>query len=648
MNGVRDCYSIKEMPYSVAGFGLVCCLLFGAGLVPAQELSTGQKRQDLQFVLNELPRRHPNLFSVTPRAEFEAAGRALDAAAGSLSNVEFYTRLSALVALGKDAHTGLGLNGGAAQSLGFAVLPVAFQDFEDGMYVIAATGQFAYLQQARLLRIGEFSIEEAVERARSVVPYGNEGWFRFLVPGYLRNVGVLRGVGLAPASGPVAMTFQLAAGELRVVELEAGIEPVSRAVSTASGFAPVLLRRLGENYWAEYWEDTRTIYVAYRVCAEMPNRTIAQFQQEIRALAQRPVETMVFDLRGNTGGNSIFFSTLWGNLQTTIIEKLRGSRSFRIYALIDRGTFSSGLLALYDLKRPFFVGIGLGPEDGSPVVTSVGEATGGRPGTYGEVLSLTLPVSQLSLFHSTRLMTIPSFIPPGLAVAPDVGVATRATDYFARHDSVLAAVLTRRGVVRDRISGEVAVVNAASFRVETGIVPGSFAAAFGNFAGGLGEVFVNGVAARVVGGNTEQVVFRVPESTALGRAEIQAGGARGQFDVGSAGPGIFVTNPGNPEQPAAVLNQDSTLNVAGRRARAGEVLQIFGTGFVDGVGVQVWIGQRPAEVVFSGYAPGVLGLWQLNARVPGDLGVSGVVPVFVSAGVGNGVRVSNGGSVWVE
>lgn len=578
-----------------------------------QAVSLDQRRQDLQYVRTELPRLHPNLFSVTPRAVFEAAARELEDAVGALGVEAFYARLAGLVALGRDSHTALGVNSTSAQAAGFAGLPVLFREFDDGVFVTAAGGHHLFLNEARVLRVGGVAVEEVWERLRPVVAHENEWWFRAQAPQYMRNLGVLRGLGLAPMDGPARFTVRLATGEEREVELGASAAALIRPVQQTAGFTPVTLRRTDEFYWVEYWPETRTLYIAYRQCQEMPAKPIAAFVAEIAALARGPVETTVFDLRGNSGGNSSYFTRL---LQAVRPVKGRG------FALIDRGVFSSGMFAVWDLL-------------GTPGITTVGEPIGGKPGSYGEVLTVSLPGSRMLLQHSTRYFAAPVYVPAGDTIAPGLAVPLPSTDYFARHDPYLAAVFAGAGAFPAPPAGEVLVVNGASFRPETGIAPGSFAAAFGLFAEPPAAVEVNGVAVPVVGATAQQAVFRVPEDAVPGLATVGVGALRGEFTITAAGPGLFIADPGNPEQPAAVLRPG---------VRPGEVVELFGTGYPADFAAEVWMAQRPAEVGFSGVAPGFPGLWQINAQVPAGDTLRGLVPVFLRAGG----RVSNPVTIRVE
>ena len=83
-------------------------------------------------------------------------------------------------------------------------------------------------------------------------------------------------------------------------------------------------------------------------------------------------------------------------------------------------------------------------------------------------------------------------------------------------------------------------------------------------------------------------------------------------NLASSAPGIF---------PRGVLNQDSSVNEAANPAAAGSVLQIFATGLLppEGGAVEARLGdQVMTSLEYSGEAPGIPGLQQVNLRVPAD------------------------------
>jgi uncharacterized protein (TIGR03437 family) len=101
----------------------------------------------------------------------------------------------------------------------------------------------------------------------------------------------------------------------------------------------------------------------------------------------------------------------------------------------------------------------------------------------------------------------------------------------------------------------------------------------------------------------------------------------------------------------AVLNQDNTFNVASRASR-GSVVQLFGSaaGLLIGENdepairftapasgrplyttapPEVRLGGVPARVLFSGMAPGLTGVWQINVLIPDETPSGNSVPVTV-------------------
>jgi uncharacterized protein (TIGR03437 family) len=283
-------------------------------------------------------------------------------------------------------------------------------------------------------------------------------------------------------------------------------------------------------------------------------------------------------------------------------------------------------------------------------VQLVGEPSGGKPAEYGLVQQLRLPGSGLVAQYSTTFFPNPEYIPDLPSLMPDVPIQIRSTDYFARHDPVMAAILARTATPPAQPSGGVIVVNGASFRADQGIAPGSLAAAFGAFGQVPDEVQVNDEGARIVSAAASQVNFLMPASLAPGAAtlSVRASGvelANGRFSISPSGPGIFVLNGADPSQPGQVANEDGSINSVTHPAKAGSVVAISATGSgpLDSSGsapVQVWIGGVPATVQFSG--PAGPGRWLINAQVPA--GVGGQAAVFVVAGG----LASNAVTVWVQ
>jgi uncharacterized protein (TIGR03437 family) len=114
-------------------------------------------------------------------------------------------------------------------------------------------------------------------------------------------------------------------------------------------------------------------------------------------------------------------------------------------------------------------------------------------------------------------------------------------------------------------------------------------------------------------------------------------------------PGLFTLNATGYGQLAA-LNEDNTVNGPGNPLTRGHVIQIFGTGqgAVSGgppdgmldtglaptvVSPQIQISTisvPPENVVYSGLAPGLIGVWQINVVVPTTVTAGTSVPVIIS------------------
>ncbi len=160
------------------------------------------------------------------------------------------------------------------------------------------------------------------------------------------------------------------------------------------------------------------------------------------------------------------------------------------------------------------------------------------------------------------------------------------------------------------------------------------------------QVMVNDVAAPLYFVSPGQINFLVPSSTAVNTtAEIQVlRASTGQIFASSTvtvvpvSPGLF-TNDGSGGGQVAALNEDNSRNGPTNALPRGRVIQLFGTGQgviagapPDGevatgaietaarprvfVNTQAAGGLVECTVTYSGLAPGLVGVWQVNATVP--------------------------------
>jgi uncharacterized protein (TIGR03437 family) len=197
------------------------------------------------------------------------------------------------------------------------------------------------------------------------------------------------------------------------------------------------------------------------------------------------------------------------------------------------------------------------------------------------------------------------------------------------------------------------IVNAGGYQTG-GVAPGSIVSVFGmNLAAGISaasedppaevqagsRLLVNGLAAPLLYVSPSQINAQIPYETPVGLAAVVA--MRGSSASALMGLKIQQTAPGI----LAVFNQDGTINGPDHRAAPGSIVQAFLTGLgptgsslpaggaaaPDGmVAVSATIGGQVARMLSAGLAPGLVGVFQVNLRVPEQ--PPGTYPLVIQAG----------------
>jgi uncharacterized protein (TIGR03437 family) len=205
------------------------------------------------------------------------------------------------------------------------------------------------------------------------------------------------------------------------------------------------------------------------------------------------------------------------------------------------------------------------------------------------------------------------------------------------------------------VSGEAAVVNAAS-QQSGPIAPGEILSIYGTNLGPAAPVIPepSTLAFPSILGNTQVWFDSLPGALLMAHQnqinvvapfELQPGStvnvqvwnmgipsAKIRLSVAQTAPALITRN-GSGTGPAAIVNQDGTVNMP---APAGSTVMLYGTGggvipeAVDGAlarraanlaaPVRVSLAGRDVPVVYAGAAPGLVnGVFQLNVQIPSDL-----------------------------
>jgi len=165
------------------------------------------------------------------------------------------------------------------------------------------------------------------------------------------------------------------------------------------------------------------------------------------------------------------------------------------------------------------------------------------------------------------------------------------------------------------------------------------------------EVLWDGKPGPLLIARSDQITAQAPYALAAQKETVLEVRRRSQvvfsavLPVVEAAPALFASGG-----HVAAINEDGTPNSAENPAPRGSIVTLFATGegptepaSEEGrpaapplprpiLPVQLVIGVHPAEMLFAGSAPGLVGVLQINARIPGGFLPAGLLPVELRVG----------------
>ena len=422
---------------------LAFVLSFGSAACARQDDAPWQ--EDLNAFLEVLQAEHDNPYFHTPRAEFEVAIAEYRAALPGLSRAERIIGLARLVAMVGDGHTWMPMHrlpfDGFPPGPGFSSLPIRFELFDDGLYVVGASHPHADLLGARVTGLGDVPAEVAVARVMELLPQDATNFAREFVAEWLMQVELLGALGLA-AGDQVTVSVQRD-GESRVADLtaldgEAMYNWVFSMDGGPTGQQDWQIAAEQQPFWLQAFDGHSRI-------AELEGATYLQFTeirdggyQTFEDLARAAVTqaeardepALIIDLRRCLGGDG----TLNAGLVNALAESDALNQDGRLMVLTSRATHSAAVMLVSALEQ-------------RTAARFIGQATADRPNHYGETNIFVTPNFALPIIYASEYYQTSTPDDQRRFRAPDIAISYTFADYAAGADAVLETAL-------DQINGD--------------------------------------------------------------------------------------------------------------------------------------------------------------------------------------------------
>ncbi|GGG93224.1 S41 family peptidase [Pedobacter zeae] len=344
----------------------------------SQTLSKTDFMEDLEFLKKTLPLKHTNLFAKIDSNQFKNKVDQVSMRSNGFDRNRFIVELFRLTKSIGDEHTFIEVN--------FTkVLPVQFELFKEGLFVVGIDPANTSVLNSKLESINGHPVNDILARFREIIQDENPMYFNDRLLQHLNNPVLLNGLALISNDSTATFTLSNAAGQVQNIKLKAVAGKDATKLNLAQSGNNLLSHQKNSNYWFDYQADTKILYFNYSDCSEHASYPFAKFAEELFTVIdkQKP-NKIILDLRSNGGGNSAILNPF--------IEKIAASylnKKGKFYVLIGPHTFSSAVMNAVRIKR-------------NTNAILVGQPSSGNINGYGEVRGFALPKSKIIVAYSTR------------------------------------------------------------------------------------------------------------------------------------------------------------------------------------------------------------------------------------------------------
>jgi len=389
-------------------------LLFLSTLSNAQKFSKANLIADLDDYEKKIIRKHAHPFNYITQEQFVASLSDLKKNSVTLNDDQLMVGLMKVNALLRDPHTGVSFN----DQIRF---PIETYWYDEGFFIVNTSNKYMDYLGCKLIKVNGFPIDTVINKLSSLVGSDNRSWIKNEIPTYISTPFILHGMNLIPEKEIVVYTL-VKGNDTLDLRVEASDEFNSDHQSFKPD-KPLLRNSSTQNYWYEFDEPNKTIYLNYVRCVNMPSRPFSSFLEKFLAdfHKYKPAK-LIIDLRYNSGGSVTLFSSLTDSLAADSTHAKTG-----LYVLTGRRTFSAGVVTAFNLKNRLNAVL-------------IGEETGGDLNHPGFVKSFVLKRSKVTVHYSDYDLYLDARVKAG--ILPDIFIPVTFSDFKKGIDPALNRALT--------------------------------------------------------------------------------------------------------------------------------------------------------------------------------------------------------------
>lgn len=409
-------------------------LLLASSSYAQTQLTTQQWQEDLRFLQSTINNDYPFLFKKVSKETFNTEVEKLYNQIPNLTEHEVPVAFARIVSLFEYGHTLIPFSTVSKRGC----LPINLYHFSDGVYVEGTTKEHLKVLGAKVIKIGDTPIEQALELVRPVVPVENESYFKAYGIRYLTSPDVLftqrvistlsEQISLTLEKDGKTFEYALSAIPLDQMSRDYNLTfPNDRWVSARNQeITPLYLKHIEDKfYYFEYLEGLKTVYVRQSSVFNDESESLKDFYARLFAfIDENDVQKLIYDVRLNGGGNNYNNPPLIKGL----LARPHINKKGNLFYIIGRNTFSACQNLTNEIKN-------------YTEAIMVGEPTAENVNFYGDNNKVTFPNSGLTAYLSFAWWQDMPVWENSYATVPHLGVEMTFEEYVTNQDPALETAM---------------------------------------------------------------------------------------------------------------------------------------------------------------------------------------------------------------